>query len=59
MIVCGKCRKQYGEDMGFCPFCGYDTPPETERKKSQGNAEQQEDGDEFESDADDESESDN
>jgi rRNA maturation endonuclease Nob1 len=30
MIVCDSCKREVGDDMGFCPFCGADLPPADE-----------------------------
>jgi hypothetical protein len=33
MAICDSCKREVGDGMGFCPFCGADLPPETESRE--------------------------
>jgi hypothetical protein len=33
MAICGDCKREVGDGMGFCPFCGADLPQENENPR--------------------------
>jgi rRNA maturation endonuclease Nob1 len=39
MAVCDSCKREVGDGMGFCPFCGADLPAENENPSDEAPGE--------------------